>query len=150
MSKNRFKLVVAAMLVSLSGCGEHGGIRTVPVGGTVTYKGAPVEGATVSFIPDGPERPATAISAANGKYDLATLDSEGAMAGKYTVLVRKMNVASSTLEPVSMEDALKLNSRPVAAPKDLLPAKYGDVGRSPLKYEVKAGSKNVFDLQLTD
>ena len=33
-------------------------------------------------------------------------------------------------------------------PKELVPAKYGDASRSPLKFEVKAGQKNHFELQL--
>jgi len=40
--------------------------------------------------------------------------------------------------------------QPPPAPKQLLPAKYGDAARSPLKFEVKAGQKNHFDLQLAD
>ena len=139
-----------ALLPFLGGCSGGTGIRTSPVTGTVTYKGQPVAGATISFIPDGGERPAAAISAAGGKYDLATLDLDGAMPGNYTVLVRKLDVAAGSTAPVSMEEALKLNSRPPAPPKELLPAKYGDVARSPLKFEVKAGQKNVIDLQLAD
>ncbi len=143
-------VILVGVTSCIAGCGKQSGIRTAPVSGTITYKGQPVEGATVSFIPDGAERPATAISTAGGKYELATLDLDGAMPGKYTVLVRKAEVAAASTEPVSMEEALKLNSRPATAPKDLVPAKYGDPSRSPLKFEVKTGQKNVFDIQLTD
>jgi hypothetical protein len=51
---------------------------------------------------------------------------------------------------VSMEDALKLNSRPPPPPKELLPAKYSDATKSPLKVEVKAGQSNKLDLTLAD
>jgi hypothetical protein len=46
--------------------------------------------------------------------------------------------------------SVKINAKPPPAPKQLLPAKYGDAARSPLKFEVKAGQKNHFELQLAD
>lgn len=133
-----------------AGCSDGSGIRTVPVSGKVTYRGQPVDGATVSFIPDGEARPATAISTAGGDYHLTTLDAQGAMPGHYTVVVRKSDIPTESTKAVSMEDAVKMNNRPPPPPKELLPAKYGDAVKSPLKYEVKAGQKNTFDLQLAD
>jgi hypothetical protein len=134
----------------MAGCGQSSGIGTAPVSGKVTYKGQPVEGATISFIPDASARPATAISASGGSYRLTTLDSPGAMPGQYTVVVRKTEIAGDPAKAVTMEEALKLNNRPPPQPKELLPAKYGDAAKSPLKVEVKAGARNVFDLQLVD
>jgi hypothetical protein len=49
-----------------------------------------------------------------------------------------------------MEDAVKMNSRPPPPPKELLPAKYADAAKSPLKFEVKTGQTNTFDLPLAD
>ena len=142
-------LLVFALAVS-GGCGRANKLGTVPVSGKVTYKGQPVAVATVSFIPVGDGRPATAITKAGGEYRLTTLDSDGALPGQYTVLVRKSEVSLASTEPVSMEDALKLNSRPPPPPKELLPAKYADATKSPIKYEVKAGQKNALDIQLAD
>jgi len=139
-----------AMALVVAGCSQGNGIRTVPVSGKVTYKGNPVEGATISFFPEGDARPATAISGAGGVYHLMTLDAPGAMPSQYTVTLRKTDIPAESTKPVSMEDAVKMNSRPLPAPKELLPAKYGDATRSPLKFEVKAGKTNVFDLQLAD
>src|SRR5690348_11876448 len=70
------------------GCGQRNPLGTVPVGGKVTYNSQPVEAATVSFIPDGDGRPATAISGPDGSYNLATLNWSGAVPGSYTVVVR--------------------------------------------------------------
>src|SRR5687768_7723562 len=133
---------VLLLLTTISGCGPGNKLGTAPVTGTVTYRGQPVDGATVSFIPDGDGRPATAITKAGGAYQLTTLDSEGALPGQYTVLVRKMEISPASTQPVSMEDALKLNNRPPPPPKELLPAKYGDAAKSPLKFEVKKGQAN--------
>src|SRR5262245_31335728 len=102
--------VCLALVVQLSfcaGCVQPNRLGTVPVSGKVTYKGQPVSGATVSFIPDGEGRPATAITAADGGYKLTTLDADGAMPGQYSVVVRKSDVAADSTKPVSMEEALK-------------------------------------------
>lgn len=143
-------LCVVAVAIALAGCSKPGSIRTSPVSGKVTYKGQPVDGATISFIPEGATRPATAITAAGGLYRLTTLDSSGAMPGKYTVTVRKQEIAAATTQAVSMEEALKMNNRPPPPPKELLPAKYADPAHSPLHVEVQDGQSNSIDLPLAD
>jgi hypothetical protein len=145
-----FSISVLAAIMLFVACGPSADIKTVPATGMVTYKGKPVEGATISFIPDGPQRAATAISGPNGKYELTTLDQTGAMPGNYTVLVRKLDIPAASTAPVSMEEALKLNTRPPPAPKDLVPSKYSDPARTPLRFEVKAREANVFNIELTD
>jgi hypothetical protein len=141
---------LAVVIICAAGCSKGGDFSTVAVSGKVTYHGQPVEGATISFIPDAAGRPATAISTAGGMYRLRTLDADGANAGQYTVVVQKVDIPPASTEPVSMEEALKLNSRPPPAPKQALPSKYADPEKSPLKIEVKAGQANTIDLQLAD
>jgi hypothetical protein len=143
-------LAVCIAAVCCAGCGQRNPLGTVPVGGKVTYNGQPVESATVAFNPDGDGRPATAITAPDGSYSLTTLNWPGAVPGQYTVVVRKSNVALASTQPVTMEEALKLNNRPPPPPKELLPAKYSDAAKSPLKVEVKKASKNAIDLPLAD
>jgi hypothetical protein len=143
-------LAIVFDLIYCGGCGQRNQLGTVPVAGKVTYKGQAVPGATISFIPDGEGRPATAISSADGAYQLNTLDAPGAMPGQYSIVVRKSEMAPDSTKPVTMEEALKLNNRPPPAPKELLPAKYTDAAKTPLKFEVKKGQANTFDLQLVD
>jgi prepilin-type N-terminal cleavage/methylation domain-containing protein len=59
-------------------------------------------------------------------------------------------VPAELLKPVTMEEAAKTGNQPLPQPKKLHPAKYGDAGRTPLKFEVKKGQTNTFDLQLAD
>jgi hypothetical protein len=148
--EQKFGVALLSIALAIIGCSQGNAIRTVSVGGKVTYKGHPVEGATISFIPDGEARPATAISGAGGAYHLMTLDQPGAMPGPYTVVVRKSDIAPESTRPVSMEDAVRMNSRPPPPPKELLPAKYADAAKSPLKFKVKTGQPNTLDLQLAD
>lgn len=142
--------LLTALTIHSVGCRRGNPLGTVPVEGKVTHNGQPVEGATISYIPEGDGRPATAVSGAGGAYSLVTLDYTGAIPGKYAVVVRKSDVTAQSTQPVSMEEALKLNNRPPPPPKELLPAKYSDATKSPLKVEVKAGQSNKIDLTLAD
>jgi len=142
-------LLTLATLALWAGCQRGSVSGTVPVRGKVTYRGQPVGGATVMFL-GGPEsRPAVAVTDASGEYHLQTLDSDGALPGQYTVLVTKTDAPPADDRPVSMDEAAKNRGQPIQ-PKQLLPAKYADPAKSPLKIEVIAGQANVADLSLAD
>jgi hypothetical protein len=141
-------LIVAVVLSAVS-CQRGSVSGTVPVSGKVTYKGQPVAQATVTFIGEGEARAAVAITDASGIYQLKTLDSAGAMPGKYTVLVSQTEAMPGSDRPVSMDEAAKNQGKP-KEPKQLLPAKYMDPTKSPLKFQVDSGKANTFDLSLTD
>jgi hypothetical protein len=119
----------------------------VPVSGKVTYKGAPVEGAIVTFVPEGNGRTATATTRAGGAYSLTTVDSPGAMPGKYKVTVAKVEYAPAS--SLSMEAAAKANPAEAQA-KRVLPAKYASAASTPLAIEVPPGGKKDLDLTLAD
>lgn len=148
------RLLVALQVFSLAtfiGCSNRGDLpHTVPVTGKVTYKNQPVAAATVSFIGEENLRPAVAITEPDGTYSLKTLDADGAMPGKYKVLVEKNEVPPELLKEVSMEDAAKMAGRPPPAIKKLLPAKYADATKTPFTFEVKDGDANEFNLPLAD
>jgi hypothetical protein len=111
-------------------------LRTIPVSGTVTLDGAPVEGATVTFNPIGPEptRVAGAITDAQGQFLLRTSIggsalAEGAVPGEYAIIVS--------------------NSKQVEAWEQKIPDSYGRFPSSPLRYTVAAGKLNVVKLDLS-
>ncbi|SIO21462.1 hypothetical protein SAMN05444166_3034 [Singulisphaera sp. GP187] len=86
------RMIMAAMAVLLSGCGESGP-KLLPISGTVTNNGKPVEGASVIFTPEPSNalaQPATAESGPDGKYQLMTRDQPGVAAGKFQVAVLKV------------------------------------------------------------
>jgi len=129
---------VSALLCAFfsSGCGNTPeGPNTVPVSGTVTYQGQPLDGANVVFYPtDGSTTLASqAVTDASGRFELTThigvgKFKPGIVPGKYAVAITKLDTAgiSSTL----------------TAPKDLLPKKYGDPKTSGLAAEVDAQQEN--------
>lgn len=81
--------LVAAGLVGLVGC--DGGPEVARVGGTVTYKGKPVTGGSLTFLPQAngnpmPGKPASAVVQEDGTYTLATLTADdGAVVGKHQI-----------------------------------------------------------------
>jgi hypothetical protein len=141
-------LLLLACGLIVTGCSSGSVSGTVPVSGKVIYQGQPVTGATVSFVGEGNARPAVAISDESGTYDLMTLDTRGAMPGKYTVLVSKMDAVAGADKPISMDEAAK-NMGKAKEPKSVLPAKYADPAKTPFKVEVKPRT-NKLDLQLQD
>lgn len=140
-------LPVAVILATMSGC-KDGGAGTVPVEGTVTLDGAPVEGASVVFMPlaGGPQ--STGQTDASGKFKLTTVNpGDGAVVGTHAVAVSKSEaVASATADPNSPQGT-QLSGAPTGGrPKpaqSLLPSKYSDASNSGIKIEVKSGMEPV-------
>jgi hypothetical protein len=135
------------LVIFLVGCNSASLSGTVPVSGKVTYKGTPVEGAIVTFVPEGQGRTATATTSAGGVFSLTTVDSPGAMPGKYKVTVDKVEYGKGS--NLSMEEAAKGNPAEGKA-KRALPAKYASAASTPLAMEVPSGGKKDVDLTLVD
>lgn len=87
---------LAVTIAVTVGCGRSRvGLPTVPVSGTVMYKGKPLAEAFVVFMnkPKG-GRPGSGMTDAQGQFELATFVggkqwADGALPGDYTVLVLK-------------------------------------------------------------
>ena len=126
---------VAAVVLGLAGCG--GGSGTVPVRGTVTFKGKPVPSGTVTFIPDvGPQ--ATGEIGPDGSYTLTTYKTgDGAVPGSYKVVV------------VAMQDTSdRLPEERASLPPPIVPTKYTSVATTDLTAQVKDGENTIdFDLK---
>ena len=154
----RIVFLLFISFAAIAGCADGGIPGLYLVSGRVTYEGKPVDGATISFVGRGTERPATAISKADGTYDLHTLDSRGALPGNYNVVVTKMEAPPDLANKVagfdadgkdlSMEQSAANVGKPIPQIKQLLPAKYGSQTTTPLIFEVKNSGKNVIDLNL--
>ena len=142
--RSLFGLLGLALLV---GCNSASVSGTVPVSGKVTYKGTPIEGATVTFVPEGKGRTATATTTAGGAFSLTTVDASGAMPGKYKVTVDKVEYPAGGSS--SMEAAARGNPAESQA-KRVLPAKYAQAASTPLAQEIPSGGKQDLDLTLVD
>ena len=141
-------------LLLLSGCGPDNPYGTVAVTGKITVNGEPMEGITVTFVPDSPEGvSAFGRTDAGGNYQLTTGGAPfgtGAIPGTYSVTFSKVQAA----EGQSLADFQAGNaapSPPSGPPQavHLIPQKYDSprtAGFEPV--EVKQGSRNNFDFNL--
>ncbi|QDV21769.1 carboxypeptidase-like regulatory domain-containing protein [Aureliella helgolandensis] len=144
----------------LGGCSTESNPPTYPVTGTVTYKGAPVDGATIIFtsISEGGEG-ATGKSDAEGKYSLTTyVNGDGARPGDYMIKVFKFdspppppsesspdfNPDSTLEEEEESYDPTEIDNSPV---KNELPVQYSKETTSGLKHTV-GESESSFDIVL--
>lgn len=153
--------------LAVCGCGAPS-LPTVPVTGTVKYQGNLVEGATVVFVDIKPNgKSAAGITDAQGNFTLETSlggsgakTAKGALPGDYVVLVTKaagpgegQGGPDEQHPEVTGPQATQVDPNAMAPVKDVklaFPAKYSDPTKTDLKYTVKQGEKNHFDLELKD
>ena len=131
--------VLACLLaVSVAGCGRK--VPLAQVEGTVRLDGRPLADALVCFLPD-PERGAAgprsvAVADMDGRYRLRCDDGrDGAVLGWHRVLLEDMLLYS-----VPRLDGAG-GARPALASR--IPPRYTTAVKSPLSFEVKAGSQTI-------
>ena len=167
-------LAVLALALMVGGCGEPGP-RLYKAGGTVNYKGAPVEGAQVTFAYEDGDFASGSTDAA-GKFQLSYKGKPaGAALGKCKVTLIKLPSAKTVAAPAATEskvikseadfkaqekakmDAMlkfaaeKQAESAAGGVKSLIPAKYSDPSTSGFAFEIVTDeSKNNFTLDLKD
>ena len=117
MRKINILLIAMIALPCWTGCGDKSQLKgLVPVEGVVYYDGTPLEGAAVKFFPeDVSGRTATAMTGADGKFVLMTLNpKDGVAPGEYKVTVVKYENA-----PPAVEDDPGLNPEENARQKGI-------------------------------
>ncbi|MGL4942655.1 MAG: carboxypeptidase-like regulatory domain-containing protein [Thermoguttaceae bacterium] len=149
---SRFAVIGLLSIFVLTGlgCGGASKMRTESAGGTVTYKGAPVAGATVTFSPKTTESGSGAMGLTDekGSYKLQTLLGEadaGTTPGDYTVTITKSELKPTGAKYRDSEGKEHEETKPVP----LLPKQYGSNQTTPLSATVVKG-KNTFDFDLVD
>ncbi|HET6425855.1 MAG TPA: carboxypeptidase-like regulatory domain-containing protein [Planctomycetaceae bacterium] len=146
-----YKVLVPFLLTTaLAGCGDSAPKVKHPdrtkVSGTVTLKGTPVEGATVTLHPVQKGNGAFGITDASGKFTVGTFEkTDGAVPGDYKISVRKLEAATGGAQPAPGDPGYDPAAKPTE-PKHLLPAKYLDFNKSGL--DVKVGTEPITNLEL--
>ena len=156
-----FAAAVAACMATvfcMAGCSGRGydkwrdGLPPAhPACGVVTYKGKPLEKATVVFLAAVPGKSrslaAVAITDSSGRFKLRTYrDGDGAIAGHHQVTVRKTIVVSASGKPLVPNDKGDILDAPVE--KHLIPEKYASTDTSSLSATVSATETNDFSFAL--
>lgn len=175
------QLSLLSLAVALCvGCGGESNPPTQPVTGVVKLDGKAIEGAQITFTPDpsNPEnRAAAGVTDAEGRYSLTSFVSgDGAMAGKYNIIVTKYDTPDGGANPygdgggVSIDENLSEEEQQEAfdkayaagaddmaksmkagarqTPKNELPEKYAAITTSGLTYTVTEGD-NEYNIDLT-
>ena len=140
MTDHCFKLYLATGFLAFVGWGNP--LGTVPAGGTVTYNDQPVVGAGILYMRDNStnETGPAAIGETdeNGQYQLRTNQFDGAVPGKYVVVVAKdnsdsLNIPDPLPEGKTRTDWMQANN---VVPKSVLPLVYGNSLETPLQVEI--------------
>jgi hypothetical protein len=154
-------ILFGLFVLGLTGCSNPDSKYT-KVEGTITYNGAPVDGATVTFMAVAADGESAAGSTnASGRYTLSSsggvVGGAGVLPGEYIVRVSKReqlppdpdqeayNQGKITLDELQQ----KMSTKVLPIPKELLPEKYGQPSTTNLKATVNKGgvSKQDFDLK---
>ena len=154
MSYHKLVAIYPALLIFLVGCWSDGAPTTYPVTGIVTYKGKPVEGATVTLVPSQAEgRSASGVTNAEGAFEVSTyvspkLQPVGALPGDYAVTVSKMEVRQVD-ESLSPQEAQAAFAK-LGPPKNLLPKKYRLPNTSDFSIKIEDAAPQPLTLDLKD
>jgi len=113
---SRFAPGFLVVLTVMPGCGKGPKLPTLPVTGTVTYKGQGVADAHVDFIPvdNASGKPATGVTDAQGRFTLQThvggsTFANGALAGNYIVTVKQGLPTRKDAPVMSVDEWSKLS-----------------------------------------
>ena len=143
MSHKCFCLAIFCTLVVVGlGCGKDQNLLPlVPVTGTITLDGKPLDSASVMFIPVGTTKGngATGYTNEQGKYELSTPKGDrGAPVGEYRVVISKMLMPDGT--PYSGQSGLAPMDSPA---REVLPPRFSDDTQTKVKATVPEGGGEV-------
>ena len=149
----RYLMILLLATLPLSGCSGSSEDKwtkqrpeTIPAGGSVTFKGEPLEGATVVFRSNGAQ-PQAAVGRTDkeGKFQLRTFeDGDGAVPGEQTVTITCVK-SEGPAEGTNLDEA-----NVVIKEISLIPEKYGDPAKSGLKATVVPEQENQFTFDLKE
>jgi len=154
------KALAALALFAALGCGQN---NMVPVKGTVTLDGQPIEGALVKFIPKpgAASHEATAVTDASGNFSLGTLkDGDGAWRGVYKVCVQKIMIDPADMSKIpdlpggadpsspKTEGASRAQvMRAMKYKKNIFPKEYMNADTTPLEKTVPTDGPVLIDIK---
>ncbi len=112
----------------------------VPVGGTITANGKPLETLVITFLPANGPGVGTAETDKDGKYSVSSAGGAGILPGDYKVAISYL--VSDTGEPQGLGPRSALiQPAGMRTAKEQIPPEYSDLGRTKLvaKVEAKGG-----------
>jgi hypothetical protein len=128
----------------IAGCGSEGP-EFVPVSGTVSLNGKPVNEVVVTFVPKQAGKPAMGLTDEQGQFSLSTAEGDdGVIAGPYYATVSSIDEGAVHVDAQGLSTGVRMRPRQ----KSIIPRRYALFGTSGLSYEVQAGMEPI-SIQLT-
>ncbi|QDT40310.1 hypothetical protein Pan241w_03660 [Gimesia alba] len=157
----RILLIISICMFSYgcSGGSEEDRKPVYKVTGTVKLGGAPISGASVTFVSREKQPVAYGRTNGSGAFELTTYDpDDGAAAGTYAVLVTKylgkaanasnINAAHGTDPTKNYDSVSGHDAKATQTTDNVISAQYSDVATTPLSANVESGGENKFDFEL--
>ncbi|MFN0198842.1 MAG: hypothetical protein ACKVT0_19010 [Planctomycetaceae bacterium] len=127
---------ILALAATVAGCGGSSDApTTVPVSGKVTYNGAGVKNASITFSPLDPAKSRAAQASTGEDGSFKTPDGKGLMVGKYKVFIQAYKKPLAEISPKDL--ATEGGDNNLAVPK-----KYTDLKTTDLEVEIAAGDSS--------
>lgn len=137
-------VAASVLFVFSSGCGGGSAVDTVPASGIVTLDGEPIEGVTVTFMPQtgGADKIGYAVTDSQGHFDVATRGGmPGLAVGSYRVLFQKLTMPDGSPIPADVM-AADVDAR------NALPAIYSDSDQAAMTAEIPEGGTSELKFEL--
>ena len=130
------------LFLMAAGCGGPSGPQGT-VHGKVTYQGNPIStGSTVSFLSD-TGGAASGTVAADGSYQVRSMNGDQIPAGKYKVLINPPSGPEMTPEQAMNASMANKEKGQGPAADPTIPDQYRNIAATPANYEVKAGDNEI-------
>jgi hypothetical protein len=160
--------VAGLVLAPMVGCGDANRPKVVPVTGTVTFQGKPLDGAQVTFRAQEGRQSAGELAFgttdAQGRFLLRTVfgpttSLDGAVPGDYRVFISKL-IPPGGMSEEAYQQKLEAEKRAgengvYGAPRETVPPRveslspsYSDAQQTKLAASVKKGEKNDFKFEV--
>jgi len=144
----------SVVILFVSGCGGREYPPTYETTGLITLDGKPIEGVTVSFLPQDGQQPANGKTDTNGQYRLTSFSrNDGAMAGTFAIVMMKFPKIEVVTTPTGIPwDPDKETDEYIfddGKEENKLPEKYADSKTSGMLATVVADTVNTFDFELS-
>jgi hypothetical protein len=141
-------VAVAVAAAALFGCDS--GPKLVPVTGTVTLDGKPLEGANIAFVPEQGNSAVTQgtdLTGASGNYKIMYNNRSGLAPGKYKVAISKLEVKPGVVLPEEFKRD-PVMAKMAGLTKESMPDSVSGVGETRFECEVPAaGGSFDFDVK---
>lgn len=141
--------VIGILAIAAVGCGDPGPRahieKVVPVSGTLTYQGQPLESYQVTFLPTDGRRAATGVTDAAGKFTMGTNTAgDGAPPGPHKVAIVWVapNVDTPGNEQIIDDPSL------LPKPKVKIPDQYANPDTSGITQDVPDGGLSDLKIDL--